>query len=259
MRRGAVAIGCIAALAPAAVAGAEGTIQKGGIRVALSGKLAPQALPRRGTVPVAVSVGGQISAVGKTALPELQELTIEVNRHGQFDYAGLPTCKLRQIQPATTQQALAACRAAKVGEGSFSAQVSLEGQASSESKGRLLVFNGREGGRAVLLGQIYTAQPVTNSFVITFALRRIHRGPYGTALIAAMPSSLGAWGHVTGIEMTLARHYTHQGAPHSYISAGCPAPPGLSRAPFSLARASFSFEGGKTLTTTLGRSCKVRG
>jgi hypothetical protein len=241
-----------AALAPAA-------IQKDGIRVALSGKLAPKALPRHGVVPVAVTVGGRISAAAGRPLAHLQHLAIEVNRHGRFDYAGLATCRPRQIQPATTEQALAACRDAKVGEGSFTARVALQGQPASESKGRLLVFNGREGGRPVLLGHIYTAEPFTNSFLIAFKLERINRGAFGTALEATMPASLSDWGYVTGIEMTLSRRYTRHGAHHSYISAGCPAPAGLTRVPFTLARASFSFEGGRTLSSTVGRSCRVRG
>ncbi len=244
-------------LAGAAAAGAE-VSQKGGVRVAVAGKMTPQTLPRSGTAPIAVSVAGSISTVGAAALPQLRKLTIEINRHGRLDYAGLPTCSLHQIQPATTAKALAACRSSLVGQGTFSANVVLKGQPSYPTKGHLLVFNGREGSHQVLLGQIYTAQPFTNSFVITFKVEPIRHGTYGTALVASLPQSLGSWGYVTGIEMTLSRRFRSGGRSHSYLSAGCPAPGGFSRVSFPLARTSFAFAGGTKLSSTLTRSCRAR-
>jgi hypothetical protein len=245
-------------LACAALASAE-INQKGNLRVAVQGKMKPTALPRRGTKPVTVSVGGKISTVDGSLPPQLKAIAIEINRHGRLDYRGLPTCKLRQIQPATTAQALAACRPALVGKGIFSASVVLEGQAPYPSRGRLLVFNGREKGHQVLYGQIYTPQPFTNSFVITFKIRPLGHGTFGTALVAQMPAALGSWGYVTGIEMTLKRTYRANGSRHSYISAGCPAPRGTPRVLFPLARTSFSFKGGAKLGETLVRSCRATG
>ena len=101
--------------------------------------MTPSALPRSGAAPISVSVSGQISAVGSVSLPQLQKLTIEINRHGRLDYAGLPTCSLHEIQPATTARALAACRSSLVGQGTFSANVVLKGQPPYPSKGKLLV------------------------------------------------------------------------------------------------------------------------
>ncbi len=60
-------------------------------------------------------------------------------------------------------------------------------------------------------------------------------------------------------ELTLKRTFTHRGTRHSFLSAGCPAPKGFPGVGFSLARTSFAFAGGKTLTSTLPSSCKVRG
>ena len=45
----------------------------------------------------------------------------------------------------------------------------------------------------------------------------------------------------------------------SYASAGCPAPQGAKIASFSLAKASYEFAGGRALSQTLVRDCKVRG
>lgn len=240
----------------AALAGA--VTQKDGVRVAVQGKLTPQALPRHGTAPVAVSVAGRISTPSGDLPPQLKRLAIEINRHGRIDTRGLPVCPRASIQPATTARALAACRSALVGEGTFSAAVVLKGQNPYPSRGKLLIFNGRERGRPVLYGQIYSAQPFTNSFVITFAVKPIRRGTYGTALIASLPESLGSWGYVTGISLKLSRRYSYRSQRHSYLSAGCPAPEGTSRVGFSLARTSFAFSGGRKLSSVLLRSCRVR-
>ena len=58
--------------------------------------------------------------------------------------------------------------------------------------------------------------------------------------------------------MKLSRRYSAQGKRRSYISAGCPAPKGFAQVSFPLARASMSFGDGRTLTSTLTRSCRVR-
>ena len=59
--------------------------------------------------------------------------------------------------------------------------------------------------------------------------------------------------------MRLFRRYRYRGRSRSLISAGCPAPKGFPGALFTLARTSFSFAGGKKLTSTLTRQCRVRG
>ena len=255
-----VALGiAVACLTTAAIAGAAEITQKGNLRVAVEGEMTPTLLPRQGTKPVSVTVGGKISTTDGSLPSQLKTIAIEINRHGRLDYKGLPTCQRRDIQPATTAQALSACRPALVGQGIFSAAVVLNGQAPYASKGKLLVFNGKEEGHQVLYGQIYTAQPFTNSFVITFQIKPIGHGTFGTALIADLPKALGDWGYVTGIEMTLSRTYSAHGSRHSYISAGCPAPKGFTVASFPLARSSFSFADGRTLRSVLNRSCRAIG
>lgn len=59
--------------------------------------------------------------------------------------------------------------------------------------------------------------------------------------------------------MRLDRRYSAGGKRRSYLSAGCPAPKGLTTGPFPLARTSFGFAGGPTLRGTLTRTCKAVG
>ncbi len=233
------------------------TTQNGNLRVTVSGKISPHSLPRTGAAPIAVSVAGQVSTTDESQPPHLNLLRIEINRSGRLEYSGLPVCNLPQIQPASNGRALADCRSSLVGKGSFSATLSLPGQAPYPTQGRLLVFNGREHGRQVLLGHIYSSKPFSSSFVITFQISTHRHGPYGTTLTANLSKSLGGKRNLTGIEMTLSRLYSYHGTKHSFLSSGCPAPKGVRSALFSLARTSFLFPG-KTLTSTLTSTCGVR-
>lgn len=231
--------------------------QKGTLRVSVSAKLSPRSLPREGDAPVAVSVGGQITTTDKSPAPKLKTLAIELNRHGLIESVGLPTCAYDAIETASTQRALAACRPALVGTGSFDAEITLLGQAPYPTQGKLLAFNGTRNGKPVLFGQIYSPRPFATSFVIVFAIDQKSGGTYGTTLKASLPPTLRSWGTLTGIELSLSRRYVYRGVHHSYLSAGCPAPAGFPGTSFPLARTSFGFEDGRTLRATMTRNCRA--
>jgi hypothetical protein len=112
--------------------------------------------------------------------------------------------------------------------------------------------------RPVLFGHLYSPKPFATSFVIVFRVQRLRKGTYGTMLNAPLPKAMDAWGRLTGLRMTLSRRYSHRGRRHSFISAGCPAPRGFPGADFPLARTGFSFDGGRRISSTLTRSCRVR-
>jgi hypothetical protein len=244
----------------AASASASVITQFENLRVAVTGKLSPKKLPRKGSAPISVSVGWDIATTDGSPPPKLKKLRIEINRNGHFETEGLPTCPYAKIQPATTQRALSNCRSALVGRGSFEANIALKGQEgeSYPAKGQLLVFNGEEKGKPVLFGQIYAAHPFATSFVIVFKVSAVKKGDYGTALTAVLPASLRSWGDLTGIQMSLSRRYNYEGKSRSYVSAGCPAPKGFKLASFKLAKTSFSFAGGKELASTVVGDCKAR-
>jgi hypothetical protein len=248
----------IAILALTTLAQAE-ISQEGNLRVTVSGKLKPKRLPRQGTAPISVSVGGEIATTDQTPPPQLRALRIELNRNGRLDYEGLPTCEYARIQPGSSGHALASCRSSLVGKGDFSAEITLAGQETYSSKGRLLVFNSTRGGKPVLYGHIYSPRPFATSFVIVFEVVRLRKGTYGIALNAPLPAAMRAWGRLTSIGMTLNRRFHYEGKSHSYISSGCPAPKGFPGAVFPLARTSFAFTGGTELSSVLSGNCKVRG
>jgi DNA-binding beta-propeller fold protein YncE len=239
-------------------ASASVVVQHSGVRVSFDGKLTPHTLPRHGMGPVGIVVDAKIAATGGDDPPQLRRISIAINRNGQFSSQGLPVCRLDQIQPSTTEGALAACGRSLVGEGHFSANVKLPQQSPFPSDGKVLAFNGRVNGKPAILAHIYGTQPAPTSTVLPFLLRNAH-GTYGTTLEASLPQATGSWGYVTGLRMNLRRRFTYRGRSHSYLSAGCPAPAGFHAAEFPLARTSFDFAGSLTLVSVLNRTCRARG
>ena len=142
--------------------------QRGDLRVSVDGELSPRVLPRQGAAPVAVTVGGHITTTDKSTPPQLRRLTIAINRFGRLDSRGLPICHLADIQPASTVEALRACRGSRVGEGSFSADVAIPTQSPFPSRGKVIAFNGREHGRPVILAHVYGIKPIPTSFTLPF-------------------------------------------------------------------------------------------
>jgi len=252
LRRGAILLTAAALAAAVPQAGAE-LVQKGSVRVSLSAALSPTRLPRHGTAPISVSIGGHISSTSKGEVPRLKEVTFAFNKAGRIDLRGIPRCRLGHIDPSTTQEALLACEPSLVGEGHFSANVRFPEQSPFPSEGKVLAFNGVLRGSPVIFAHIYGTKPVPTSYVLPLS---IGRGTFGTVLHASLPDATGEWGYVTGLTLKLGGAFAHD---HGFLSAGCPAPPGFPGAIFPLLRSSFAFAGGKTLTATLNRSCRARG
>jgi len=233
------------------------TIQREGVRVHFEGSLSPKRLPRQGTRPITVTLGGRLVPTNRSQPAPLRRIEVALNRQGHLDFAGLPACRLEQIQPATSADALRACGRAKVGEGRFFASVADPSASPFPASGRLIAFNGREDGHPVLFAHVYGTEPLPASYTLSFSIHP-SRGTFGTTLSAPMPRVPGNAGYITGIELTLHRTFSARGARRSYLSAGCPLPAGFSSGPFPLARITFDFMHLK-LAKTLVRQCRAAG
>jgi hypothetical protein len=237
--------------------GAE-VVQRGNLRVSFEGGIVPHALPRQGRAPVAVTLAGNILTTDKAAPPQLRTISLAINRNGRFNFNGLPACRFHQIQPASTREAIEACHRSVVGQGEFSANVVLPEQSPFPSSGRVVAFNGIRHGRHVVFAHIYGTEPLPQSRVLAFKISH-SSGGYRTKLVAQLPQVAADWGYVSGVSLTLKRRFKYGDRLRSYVTAGCPAPDRFTIATFPFARASFSFEDGRVLTSTLIRSCRVRG
>jgi hypothetical protein len=245
----------LALLAAAAIAQAE-IAQKGDVRVTFKGDLTPKTLPRDKLVPVKVSVGAKIASVAKKTTPQLRQMSIAINRFGVIDSTGLPVCELDDIQPATTADALAVCRKSLVGEGTFNANVPDSGRSPFPSEGKLYAFSGKVDGKPAILAHVYGVTPAPASYTLAFVISR-SKGTFGTTLNVTLPNTT-LEGFITGISLNLSKTYSFHGKKRSFASASCPTPKGIRVAAFSFAKATFVFDGGTKLTSTLSRSCKSK-
>jgi hypothetical protein len=258
MRKRATLLGTAVALLAAASLAHATVVQEGNLRITILSQILPYKLPRQGTAPIAVFVSGHLSAPHGGIPSQLQKMTVEVNKHGLLQSKGLPACGVSEIQPASTQQALQRCGDAEIGSGQFWAHIVLPDQGAYPSHGRLLIFNGTRAGKPVLLTHIFTANPFFSSFVIVFSIRQVKDGAYGTRLTASLPQALGSWGYVDRIKLTLKRKYRYLGQQLSYFNAGCPAPKGVERTVYPLARASLDFAAGVSLSARVEKACAVK-
>ena len=256
-RLGALAIAIAVFALGASLAQAELTAH-GDLFVKFSGGIAPDALPRHSRAPIAVSVTGTIRTLSGERPPALRRITIAINRGGRLDAHGLPVCPRHDIEPSSTEEAMRACGPALVGGGSYDADVAFPEQPSFPSQGRILAFNAVVGGKRAILAQVYGANPVPITRIIVFRIRE-SAGTYGTVLSGALPASLNRYGYLTRISLSLHRNFAYRDRRRSYLSASCEAPAGFPGAVFPFAHASMSFADGRTLASTLTRSCKVQG
>ena len=143
-----------------------------------------------------------------------------------------------------------------VGKGRFRANVVLPEQSPFPSRGEVVAFNGIFHGRHVIFAHVYGTAPLPQSNVLVFELGRTS-GQYRTTLTAELPQVAADWGYVSGVSLSLERQFEYKGRTRSYLSAGCPAPAGFPGTVFPFAKASFGFEDGRILSSTMTRSCGV--
>lgn len=247
----------VTALMGAAATSAHAELaERGDLFVRFDGGIAPNALPRERLAPITVNVEGTVKTLSGERPPALRQIKIEINRGGRLSTHGLPACAHKQVVAASPQQALDACGRALVGEGVYRANTAFPEQDTFPSRGHILAFNAVSNGHDAILAHIYGNDPVPITRIIVFHIRRTS-GTYGTVLAGDLPVAVNRYGYVESISLSLHRRYVYRGKLRSYISAACAAPRGFFGALFPFARTSMTFEDGRTLSSTLTRSCKV--
>lgn len=232
-------------------------VQDGNVVVSFDADFAPHSLPRHRPAPVKVEIHGRISTTDGSHPPPLRWLEIEVNRAGRIYSRGLPVCFAPQLQATSTDQALERCGPARVGGGSFSADVNLGGEVVAS--GRVVAFNSRRAGKPGLLLHFFLSVPIHFTLVVPLTIGHRSRGQFGTVLRAQIPRLGGGLGSITELDLALARRYSFGGKRRSYVSAACNAPPGFTEAPFPFVRPRFRFEHrGEIEGETLLKVCRVR-
>lgn len=230
--------------------------QQGGLFVKFGGDISPNSLPRDSLAPIGVRIEGSIRNSNR-ATPALTGIAVALNRGGRLQARGLPVCESAQIGTVLPAAALARCGQALVGTGGFTAVNFLPGQPGRPVRGEIFLFNGRRHGRPTILAYLYLAKPTPTVHLITFDIRH-HAGTFATLIEAHLPESLVQNARLTSIYMQLQRSFHVHGRDVAYLSAGCATPPGVPVTTFPFARTTMTFADGRSLSSTLVRTCRVR-
>jgi len=241
----------------ASIAQAE-LVERGDLFVRFRGGISPNALPRTKLAAIAISVAGTVKTLSGERPPALRKIKIELNRGGVLNSRGLPACHRNQLVASSPRLAMKACGDSLVGSGAYIAQTAFPEQSTFPASGHILAFNAVYHGHEAILAHIYGGDPVPITRIIVFRIRRTS-GTFGTILTGELSNAVNPYGYVTAISLKLFRRYSFDGRSRSYISAACAAPAGFGVATFPFARASMTFDDGRTLSSTLTRSCKVSG
>jgi hypothetical protein len=148
-----------------------------------NGGLQPKALPRHRLTPVAVGLSGRVT--GTTAdTPALREITLDLDKNGAVDAAGIPACSWRLVN-ASTREVMRRCADAQVGTGL--AHIELSSQQEPVAA-RLMLFNGgvRAGTTTAFL-RAYVPAPVSAPVIAVAKIRSLDQGPYGLRVITRIP------------------------------------------------------------------------
>ena len=230
--------------------------EKGDLFVHFQGGITPVALPRAHRAPIAITVQGTVRTLSGERPPALRKIKIELNRNGHLETRGLPTCGYRQLLASSPAKALASCGDALVGEGAYKAKSAFPESEAFPSRGHVLAFNARYRGQRAILAHIYGTHPAPATRILVFHVHHA-KGTYGTVITGRLSPALNRYGYAQAIAFGFYRRYVYRGQARSYLSAACSAPLGFSTAIFPFARVTAGFEDGRTLSSTLVRSCRV--
>ena len=242
----------LASVALSGVAGAA-TVRVGTLVLHADGGFEPRALPKRQFAPIHFQGYGQVGTTDGSAPPPLEHVKLEFDRDGRLTTAGLPTCRVAQLEGATTAQARRRCHGAIVGAGHIAAVVDLAGLARLRIKVPLTFFNGpRHSGSPTVLGHARAPFPISETYVIFAPVERLHRGIYGYRSEFNVPPIAGGFGSLTRIDARIGRRYRAGGRDLSYVSARC--------SDYILqTRGLFSFADGTVISGSVFKTCTPRG
>jgi hypothetical protein len=227
-------------------------IRAGDVILNADGGFTPTALPKDHDAPITIHGGGKVSTASGELPPIVDTLTIEYDRHGSLQTAGLPVCTSGKLQATTVAAARKMCPGAIVGKGFGTAIVAFPEQAPIHVSSPITIFNGpRVHGDATVFAHFYTTVPVATAFVVPVVIEKISNGVYGYRTKATIPKIAGGAGIPISGSLKIGRKWTYKGVHHSYLNARC-------ETGHLQARVEVTFKDDTFLSGTFLRPCTVR-
>lgn len=252
---GLAALLAVTAVGIAGAAGGEGpvTVKVGELELTSYVSFSPKVGPRDRQTPLTITNEGSVRMADGSHPPAARELILEADKHGQIHTKGIPVCRSGQLQATDTTAALKACGPSLIGAGQVTAQVAFAEQRPLTIPSRLLLFNGGErGGKTIWYAHAYLSNPVSAAIVTTVTITRIHRGHFGTLVVAKIPQIAGGAGSGTSFKLKIFKFVKVGGEQINPISGRC----ADGKVKFHVAA---MFEDGTKAEAELLRSCTAKG
>jgi hypothetical protein len=217
-------------------------------------KALPSRLSKTKPAPVTLEVTTQtLSTTNPSGVPvPAVEAIIDFDKHLTIFSRGYPTCNASSVQNTSTEDALRACKRAKIGTGTAAALIPAGAKVFTENL-TVTAFNGKpEGGKPVILLHSYGKAPIQTTVVLVGPVGRLNREGYGPRLDLKIPLIAGGTGALTDFHAEIFKKFTFKGVKRSYVSATCPATKKLK------ARGKFVFNDGESLTPKVTQRCKPK-
>ena len=214
----------VTAVGIAVAAAGEGpvTVKVGNLELTSYVSFSPKVGPRGKQTPLTITNEGSVRMSDGSHPPAARELILEADKHGEIHTKGIPVCRSGQLQATDTAAALKACGPALLGEGTVTARVAFAEQRPLTIPSKLLLFNGGErGGKTIWYAHAYLSNPVSAAIVTTVTITKIHRGRFGTLVVAKIPQIAGGAGSGTSFKLNIFKFVKVGGRQVNPISGEC--------------------------------------
>jgi hypothetical protein len=213
----------LAVIAAASALAKPEVVRVGTLFLRDNGGISPAKLPRHELAPISANLNAKIGTTDGSHPPAIRSVNLDFDKTIQVNARGLPSCTERQLVARSTVSAKNACANAIIGSGEGEVEVAFPEQQPFSATGPIVLFNGGvHGGATLILIHTYVAVPAPTAVIATAKLTKIHRGRYGTHVIARIPPIAGGAGSVTKFKLTIKRSFTYKDKKQSYLTASCP-------------------------------------
>jgi hypothetical protein len=249
----ALAVGVAVVLVAAAGAAQSPVLQApDGNTQSIAVSYSPQKLSKKKAEPITLDVTTATTTTNPSAnngapIPAVQAV-VDFAKGVQIFSKGYPTCDAGVLQNTSTEAALEACKRAKIGGGTGTADL-VVGTKIFPVTTTITAFNGvPAGGKPVILLHTYSQTPIQTTLVLVGAVANLNKEGFGPRLDVTIPLIAGGQGAITGFHVKIFKKFRYKGKLRSYVSATCPTKK-------MKTRGKFVFKDGESLTPSVKQSC----
>ncbi len=249
----ALALGVAVVLAGIAGAVKSPTLQgPNGNTQSIAAVYKPTKLSKKRAEPITLEIQTATTSTNPSAnngapIPAVEAI-VDFAKGVQIFSKGYPTCDASLLQNTSTEAALEACKKAKIGGGSGTADL-VVGAKIFPVATTITAFNGvPSGGKPVILLHTYSQSPIQTTLVLVGTVKNFNKEGFGPRLDVTIPLIAGGQGAVTGFQVKIFKKFRYKGQLRSYVSASCPTKT-------MKTRGEFIFRDGESLTPSVKQSC----